>query len=321
MSEKPDNEFKAWSDFKDASKDEQLDALLDLYINLGSLESDDSVSAGFAAFERLNEECRFEQAAFVARSLATDLANLERFDEAAEILDKALASSLWLSDFEVGMLHYVSGRNYISKKEFAMGEFLLEKSVGILEKENERYAGFASKELAETRVDLGDYEGAIKAFTNSVYLLETCAETGSVGHIKRRLGEALLDQKQFLMAEKYLKDAVAILEFTDWVEEKCHAELALGRFFLEVEEFEDAAELFERLAAKRSEPRFSSIAAQASFYMCKVQVLSGNGPLLKPQVDSLTAVLNATGLFDLADSVDELSELSRKNQTESERKS
>lgn len=321
MSDRPENEFKAWSNFKDASKEAKLDALLDLYMNLDLLDSNDSIGAGFAAFERLGEECRFDQAAYVARSLATELASLERFDEAAEILETALAFSLWLSDFELGMLYYVSGRNHIDRQQLAMGEVLLEKSVGILEAENERFAAYACKELAEARVELRDHEGAIKAFSKSISLLETCAEAGTVGYVKRRLGEVLLNQKQFLMAEKYLKDAVAILEFTDWVEEKCHAELALGRFFLDVEDFEEAAELFESLAAKRSEPRFSSIAAQASFYMHKLQVLTGNGPLLKPQVDSLTAVLNATGLFDLADSVAELSELPRKNQTESERKS
>lgn len=321
MSERPENEFKAWSIFKEVSAEQKSQALFDLYINLDSLGSEDSISTGFAAFESLSQECCFDQAAYVARSLATELASLERFDEAAEILESALAFSLWLSDFELGMLYYVSGRNHMDRQQLALGEVLLEKSVGILEAENERFAAFACKELAEARVELRDHEGAIKAFSQSISLLETCAEAGTVGYVKRRLGEVLLEQNQFLMAEKYLKDAVAILEFTDWVEEKCHAELALGRFFLGVEDFEEAAQLFESLAEKRSEPRFSSIAAQASFYMCKVQVLSGNGPLLQPQVASLTAVLNATGLFDLADSVAGLSGLPRKNQTESERKS
>ena len=321
MSERPENEFKAWSIFREASAEEKSQALFDLYINLDSLGSEDSISTGFATFESLSQERRFDQAALVARSLATELASLKRFDEAAEILENTLAFSLWLSDFELGMLYYVSGRNHIDRQQLAMGAVLLEKSVGILEAENERFAAYACKELAEARVELRDQEGAIKAFSQSISLLETCAEAGTVGYVKRRLGEVLLNQKQFLMAEKYLKDAVAILEFTDWVEEKCHAELALGRLFLDVEELEEAAELFGSLAAKRAEPRFSSIAAQACFYMLKLQVLTGNGPLLKPQVDSLTAVLNATGLFDLADSVAELSDLPRKNQTESERKS
>jgi tetratricopeptide (TPR) repeat protein len=319
MAERPDSESKVWSAFRESSADAGSDSLLDLYTNLDAVGSDDSIGAGFVALEKLLEENRFEQAAFVARSLGTELANRERFDESIEVVDKALNFGLWLSDFEIGMLYYVNGRNYLGRQQFAQAELVLQQSVGILELQHERFAGFASKELAEVRIKLGTFDDALKAFTCSVSLMEACGETGSVGHVKRRLGEVLMERNQLLMSEKYLRDAVSILTFAEWTEEKSSAELALGRLLIELREFEEAAEIFERLVSQRSEARLMPIAAEASLYLHKNKIASGAGPLLKSELDALSAVLTAAGLLDLADSMHELLEVFPNAQTESKR--
>lgn len=321
MTERPDTESKAWNAFRSSQQEARADALLDLYINLESLDSEEAISAGYAALESLLLESRFEQAAFIARSLGTELANLERFDDAVEVVDKVLDSSLWLSDFEVGMLYYVNGRNYIGQKELATAEVVLERCVGILETENERFAGFAYKELAEVRVQLNDHEGAIRAFSASISILEGCAEAGSVGHAKRRLGEVLLSQKQFLMAEKYLKDAASISSFAEWYEDKYSSHLSLGNLMIEQEDFEQAEALLTPLVSLKSESRFIPIAAQASFSLQKLKVLNGESKCSESEIESLKAVLSAAALFDLADSVDDLAALVPSAQTESKRNS
>jgi len=308
MVERHGNENEAWSAFTDASQDSKADALLDLYVSLDSAGSDDSIGAGFAAFESLLKEKRFEQAAFVARSLASELGDLERFGEAREILEAALKSSLWISDFEVGMLYYANGRNYVGEASFAEAEFLFEQAVALLETENERLAGFAYKELAEVRIELNNCDNAIKAYSASISLLERCAETAPVGHAKRRLGEALFSQGHLTMAEKYLRDAIAILSFGECLDERWGAELALGRLLIELKSFDEATEVLNRLTANKSESRLMAISAEAFFYLHKLRVATGMGPISKSEQDSLIAVLSASGLYDLADSVKELSE-------------
>lgn len=319
MAERPDTESKAWRAFRSAEEGVQSDSLLALYINLDSLDSDEAISVGYAALESLIDESRFEQAAFVARSLGTALANLERFDDAVDLVNRVLGLSLWLSDFEVGMLYYVNGRNYMGQDQPAKAEFVLEQCVKILEIENERFAGFASKELAEVKVQLSDHEGAIRAFSSALGFLESCAEAGSVGHVKRRLGEVLLSQKQFLMAEKYLRDAASIASFAEWNDDKYGAELSLGQLLIEREDFEKASALLTPLVSLKSEQRLLPIAAQASLSLERLKVLSRGGPLLESEIDALKAVLCAAALFDLADSVDDLATLSTEAQTESKR--
>jgi tetratricopeptide (TPR) repeat protein len=319
MAERPDSESKAWSAFREASPDARTDALLDLFTNLDAVGSDDSLSAGFVAIDNLLEEQRFEQAAFIARSLGTDLGNQDRFDEAADLIDRVLSHSTWLSDFEVGMLYYVNGRNYIGQRQFAQAEHVLETSVHILEVESDRFAGFVYKELAEVRIEVGKEEEAIRALTQSVSHLEACGEVGSVGHAKRRLGEVLLDRQQFPLAEKYLRDAVSILNFTEWAEEKQNSELALGRLLIEVKCFDEASEILSRLVSLKSDPRSITIASKAAYYLGALKVAEGSGPLQKAEVDELVAVLYAAGLKDLAEALREQPECSPKTQTESKR--
>lgn len=316
--ERPSSEFMAWKEFLNSPSDARADALLSLYMNLDSLSADESIEAGFAAFERLLDEHRYQQAAFVARSLGTELIMLERFDEAAELVNKALNCSLWLSDVEVGLLYYVNGRNLLSQKMFAEAEIVLERAVCILEIENERLAGFALKELAEVTLELGKADEAIRSFASSITLLENSAEAASVGHVKRRLGEAFLSQRQFWMAEKLLMDAIAILTFLDLGEEKREAELALGCLQIEIGNFKSAEQILSSITQVDGEVTNVSIAARASYFLLKIRFDSDGIVPTKGELDSLRAVLLSAGLIDLAESVGEFARAKNKVDTKTE---
>lgn len=303
MSERAENLKKAWLNFISASPESSADALLDLFVNLDRLESEDSLSAGYAAFKELVEQDRFDEAGFVARALATNLGQAERFVEATEITEEALRNSLWMNEFEIGMLRYVAGRNYFGLGRLAEAELSLEMAVELLEGHADRFAGFASTELAEIRVELVNVEGAVQALAGAVSIFEGSAEVGPVGYAKRRLGEVFIDQQKLDLAKTHLEEAIAVLSFAEWTEERLAAELALGRLLLEMNHNAEAGAILTKVASSKEESRNLPLAAEALYYLKKIEDQLEDG--IKDAVDlgKLEPVLTAAGLFDLAASL------------------
>ena len=302
MSERPESWAKAWGDFSESLQESKPDALVNLFVNLDAMGSSDSVPAGSAALDELLRENRFEQAAFVTRVLATELGNLERYEEAALVLEAMLEHSLWISELEVGLLYFVQGRIFTGLADLAKAEVTLELAESILGPINTLFRGYALVELAEVRVELGQTHPAVQSFASAVGCFEEAGEAASVGHAKRRIGEVLAHTGQFMMAEKYLRDSRAILIFSKLHEEACRAELALSRVMIALDEYEEAKDILNQLPSSNGEGGPQVVLAEASYLLAQIQNHQEGQAPSNREVNDLVALLMSNGLFDLAES-------------------
>ena len=302
MPEGPENWAKAWGAFSESLPESKPDALVNLFVNLDAIGSSDSVPAGSAALDELLRENRFEQAAFVTRVLATELGNLERYEEAALVLEATLEHSLWISELEVGLLYFVQGRIFTGLADLAKAEVTLELAESILDPINTLFRGYALKELAEVRVELGQTHSAVQSFASAIDCLEEAGEAASVGHAKRRIGEVLADTGQLMMAEKYLRDSRAILIFSELHDEAGRAELALSRVMIALDEHEEAEELLNKLTSIKREGSTQAVLAEASYLLAQIQNDQRGKALSNREVNDLVALLMSNGLFGLAES-------------------
>jgi len=297
-----------WATFRENVSTSKADALFNLFIELDRSDSVDSIQAGFAAIDQLLESEQFGQAAFASRLLATNLTLLNRHEEAGQVMNQILNSLFWLGDFEVGMVHYVCGRNFAARDLLQEADTSFSHALSSLQGENEKFAAHAANELAEVQIRLGMRESALKMFIRAVSGFEASGESSSVANAKRRLGEELSNAGRNSMAKKQLKDAVAILDFLGWSDELKRSSLSLAKVMCQLEELDEAEQILTNISESEAQEEDNGIVAEASFHLLLLKSKKMGSSQKLAAFESMSAILRANGLSELASQADCLSD-------------
>jgi tetratricopeptide (TPR) repeat protein len=258
---------KIWAKIESADPEDRTRLYGKLFDKMIELADSARISVGFSALEGLLDQENFEDAMELGRRLSFELMSDERYSEATEVLDKVLSNELWVSPFETAMARWCLGTIRMKSGSLDQAEAEFVSSLSMFGDNHGTFSACVEKERAECLNLLHKKDESLIACARAISLFEEAGSLDGTALAKKQMGELLLEQESYLMAVKYLDDALGIFEFLGWTLATQQTQVLLGKAYLLLKHFDLARNVLSTAEGNKSSKEAQSLAAEASYHL------------------------------------------------------